>query len=164
DLVVSLYLQGDAGRPTTHPLGLQTTYISGPGDFTAATDFPADTTTQSYYWLAGIDVFAPEDAFAIVALGNSITDGALSTPDADRSWPSRLAARLAANEDTRNIGVVNAGISGNRVLSDGAGVSVLARLENDALSYSGVKWIVLLEGINDIGAIARGPKIGRASC
>jgi len=157
DLVVSLYLQGDAGRPTTHPLGLHTTYISGPGDFTAATDFPADTTTQSYYWLAGIDVFAPEDAFAIVALGNSITDGALSTPDADRSWPSRLAARLAANEDTRNIGVVNAGISGNRVLSDGAGVSVLARLENDALSYSGVKWIVLLEGINDIGAITRGP-------
>lgn len=157
DLVVSLYMEGDAGRPTTHSLGLHTTYISAPGDFTAATDFESQRTTLSYHWLAGVDVVAPEDAFAVVALGNSITDGALSTPDTDHSWPSLLAVRLADNPETQNVGVVNAGISGNRVLSDASGVSVLARLERDALSYSGVEWIVLLEGINDIGALARGP-------
>lgn len=157
DLVVSLYLQGEAGRPTTHPLGLHTTYISPPGDFTAQTTFEPQRTTLQYYWLAGVDVVAPEEAFAIVAIGNSITDGAVSTPDTNRQWPSRLAVRLAENEETRNVGVVNAGISGNRVLSDAAGVSVLARLERDALSYPGVEWIVLMEGINDIGALARGP-------
>ena len=156
DLVVSLYLQGEAGRPTTHPLGLHTTYVSAPGDFTSATDFETVRTTMSYHWLAGVDVEAPEGAFSIVAFGNSITDGAISTPNADREWPSRLAVRLAENEETRNVGVVNAGISGNRVLSDAAGVSVLARLERDALSYSGVEWIVFMEGINDIGALARG--------
>ena len=157
DLVVSLYLQGPAGRPTTHPLGLHTTYISSPGNHAESTTFEPQRTTLSYYWLAGIDVAAPEDAFAIVAFGNSITDGAVSTPNADREWPTRLAVRLAENPETRMIGVVNAGISGNRVLSDAAGVSVLARLERDALSYSGVRWIVFMEGINDIGAIARGP-------
>ena len=156
DLVVSLYVESDAGRPTAHSLGLHTTYISAPGDFTSQNNFEAQRTALSYYWLAGVDVVAPEDAFAVVAFGNSITDGALSTPNTDRMWPARFAARLAENPDTRNVGVVNAGISGNRVLSDASGVSVLARLEADALSYSGVKWIVLMEGINDIGALARG--------
>jgi lysophospholipase L1-like esterase len=156
DLVVSLYLGGPAGRPTTHSLGLHTTYISPPGDFTAREDFEAVRTTQSYYWIAGVDVMAPADGSTIVAFGNSITDGARSTADADRDWPARLAARLAANEATGRVGVVNAGISGNRVLSDGAGVSVLARLDRDALSYSGVKWVILMEGINDIGGLTRG--------
>lgn len=157
DLVVSLYLPGEAGRPTAHSLGLHTTYISSAGDFTAARDFEAARTTQSYYWIAGVDVLAPSGASAIVAFGNSITDGARSTPDTDRMWPARLAARLASNERTRNVGVVNAGISGNRVLSDASGVSVLARLDRDALSYSGVEWIIFMEGINDIGALTRGP-------
>lgn len=156
DLVVSLHMNGEAGRPTAHSLGLHTTYISPAGDHTAATDFEAVRTSRSYYWLAGVDVLAPEEAFTVVALGNSITDGALSTPDTDRMWPARFAARLAANESTRGVGVVNAGISGNRVLSDASGVSVLARLEHDALSYPGVEWIILMEGINDIGALARG--------
>jgi lysophospholipase L1-like esterase len=99
---------------------------------------------------------AAADASTIVAFGNSITDGARSTADADRDWPARLAARLAANEATRGVGVVNAGISGNRVLSDGSGVSVLARLDRDALSYPGVKWVIFMEGINDIGGLTRG--------
>jgi lysophospholipase L1-like esterase len=156
DLVVSVHMAGEAGRPTAHSLGLHTTYISAPGDHTAAADFEAARSTRSYYWLAGVDVLAPEEAFTVVAFGNSITDGALSTPDTDRMWPARFAARLAENESTRNVGVVNAGISGNRVLSDAAGVSVLARLDRDALSYSGVEWIIFMEGINDIGALARG--------
>lgn len=157
EVVVSLYLSGEAGNPTTHPLGLRDTYLSPPGDFTDSVSFAPVDTTRSYYWLAGVDVAAPQDAFAIVAIGNSITDGAVSTPNEDRDWPSRLAQRLAADPQTRNVGIVNAGISGNRVLSDAAGVSVLARLDRDALSYSGAEWLVFMEGINDIGALARGP-------
>lgn len=156
ELAVTLYMEGEVGRPATHSVGLNTTYISTPGDHSGSVTLPVERTTLSYYWLAGVDVDAPEDAFAIVAFGNSITDGAVSTPNENRAYPSRLAMRLAENEATGSVGVVNAGISGNRVLSDASGVSVLARLDRDALSYSGVRWIVFLEGINDIGALARG--------
>lgn len=156
DLAVTLFMEGEVGRPTSHSVGLKTTYISSPGDHSAAATLPVERTTLSYYWLAGVDVEAPEEAFAIVTFGNSITDGAVSTPNENRAYPSRLAVRLAGNDATRSVGVVNAGISGNRVLSDAAGVSVLARLDRDALGYSGVRWIIFLEGINDIGALARG--------
>lgn len=157
EVVVSLYLSGEVGAPTTHPLGLRDTYLSPPGDYTDSLSFAPVETTRSYNWLAGVDVSAPEEAFSIVAFGNSITDGAVSTPNEDRDWPSRLARRFADDPSTRNIGIVNAGISGNRVLSDAAGVSALARLDRDVFSYSGVKWLIFMEGINDIGALARGP-------
>jgi lysophospholipase L1-like esterase len=98
-------------------------------------------------------VEAPADAAAIVTFGDSITDGTASTPNSDRSWPALLAARLAKDKKTSMIGVANMGISGNRVLYDGAGVSMLARFDRDVLSQSGVKWVMLLEGINDIGRI-----------
>lgn len=156
DLAITLYAEGEVGRPATHSVGLRTTYISTPGDYSGEATLPVERTTLSYYWLAGVDVDAPEDAFAIVAFGNSITDGAVSTPNENRAYPSQLAVRLAENDETQSVGVVNAGISGNRVLSDASGVSVLARLDRDALSYSGVRWILFLEGINDIGALARG--------
>jgi lysophospholipase L1-like esterase len=83
-------------------------------------------------------------------LGDSITDGALSTADKDRSWPSFLARRLAAAGGV-NIAVLNQGISGNRLLRDGAGVNALARFDRDVLAQPGVKWLMVLEGINDIG-------------
>ena len=98
---------------------------------------------------------APPAAAAIVAFGDSITDGATSTPNTDRSWPSVLAQRLAANPATANIAVVNQGISGNQVLADGAGVSALARFDRDVLSVAGVKWVMIMEGINDIGIGSR---------
>ncbi|MBW3630198.1 MAG: SGNH/GDSL hydrolase family protein, partial [Gemmatimonadetes bacterium] len=140
-----------------HSLGLHTTYISRAGDFTGATSIDPDTTTSSYYWLDGIDVVAPADAAAIVGFGDSITDGARSTPDMDRMWLAVLSARLAANPATRRIGVVNAGISGNQVLRDASGVGMLARLDRDVLTESGVKWVIVLEGINDIGNLGRTP-------
>ena len=108
-------------------------------------------TTQSYYWLAGIDVVAPAAASLIVAFGDSITDGARSTPETNHSWPALLAARLAAQKATANIAVGNMGIGGNRVLRDGTGASALARFDRDVLSQPGVKWVMVLEGINDIG-------------
>jgi lysophospholipase L1-like esterase len=107
--------------------------------------------TQQYYWLAGIDVLAPAGAAAVVAFGDSITDGARSDTETDHSWPALLAARLAANKATARIGVANEGIGGNRVLRDITGASALARFDRDVLSQSGVKWVMILEGINDIG-------------
>ncbi len=83
--------------------------------------------------------------------GDSITDGARSSNETNHSWPALLAARLAANKATANIGVANMGIGGNRVLRDVSGVSALGRFDRDVLSQSGVKWVMLLEGINDIG-------------
>jgi lysophospholipase L1-like esterase len=109
----------------------------------------------AYAWLAAIDVVAPRDAFTIVALGDSITDGYATTPDADKAWPALLAKRLLANKATQNIAVVNQGISGNQVLRDGAGISALARLDRDVLSRPGVQWVILLEGINDINIRGR---------
>jgi lysophospholipase L1-like esterase len=151
DLVISLFVTGNPTTPTVHLTGLHTTYISGPGDFTAATTISDATRTQSWYWISGVDVLAPSCPGVIVALGDSITDGATSTPDEDRSWPSQLAERLAKNKGTEQVAIVNEGISGNRLLGDGAGVSALARFDRDVLSQPGVKWLIVLEGINDIG-------------
>jgi lysophospholipase L1-like esterase len=154
DLAVSLYFPGDTGQPTSHATGLRPTYVSKEGDFTGRSDFPVDRTTQSYYWLAGVEVLGAPETSLIVTFGDSIADGARSTPDTHSAWPAQLAARLAARKDTANFAVLNAGIGGNRVLSDGGGVSALARLDRDALAQPGIKWLMVLEGINDIGTIA----------
>ena len=151
DVAVSIYVPGETGPATQHATGLHTSYISKPGDFTAAPALTDAATTQSWFLVAGMDVIAPADAAAIVAFGDSITDGAASTPDTDRSWPSQLAQRLLANPATAHIAVANEGISGNRVLRDGAGVSALARFDRDVLGQAGVKWMIVLESINDIG-------------
>jgi len=155
DVAVSVYVPGETGPATYHGTGLHTSYISKAGDFTAAPEIAEATTTQSWFLLSGIDVVAPADAAAIMAFGDSITDGATSTPDTDRSWPSLLAQRLLANPATAHIAVVNEGISGNRVLRDGQGVSALARFDRDVLGQSGVKWLVIMESINDIGQSLR---------
>jgi lysophospholipase L1-like esterase len=154
DLVVSVYLPGDTGPPTQHATGLHTTYISAEGDFTGLPDFVASRTTNSWYFLSGVQVLAPADTGLIVAFGDSITDGATSTPNANAAWPSVLARRLQHGGVT-NLAVVNEGISGNRVLGDGAGVSVLARFERDVLAQPGIKYLVFMEAINDIGGAAR---------
>ncbi len=156
DLAVSLYFPGETGPPTSHATALHTTYIKE-GDVTGQPAIADAATTQSYYWLAGIDVMAPAHASLIVAFGDSITDGARSTPETNHSWPALLAARLAAQKATANIAVGNMGIGGNRVLRDGTGVSALARFDRDVLSQSGVKWLMVLEGINDIGRGATVP-------
>jgi lysophospholipase L1-like esterase len=155
DIAVSLYLPNDTGSPTMHALGLHTTYISKSGDVTGAPAMNDAETSQSIYWLSRVDVLAPANAAALVTFGDSITDGATSTPDTDRSWPSYLARRLAANPRTANIAVINEGISGNRVLHDFVGTNALARFDRDVLSQPGVRWVMILEGINDIGFPAR---------
>ncbi|HTX38034.1 MAG TPA: SGNH/GDSL hydrolase family protein [Bryobacteraceae bacterium] len=153
DLAVSLYFPGDTGAPTNHSTGLHDTYVKE-GNVAAAPSMADATITHSYYWLSAIDVEAPASAGAIVAYGDSITDGARSNNETNHSWPALLAARLAAKKDTARIGVANEGIGGNRLLHDGTGASALARLDRDVFSLSGVKWLMVLEGINDIGHMA----------
>jgi lysophospholipase L1-like esterase len=156
DLAVSIYILGETGLPTMHATGLHTTYITQ-GDATAAAALTDTTTTQSWYYLSAIHVAAPADASTIVAFGDSITDGATSTVDTNSSWPSFLAQRLAANPATARWAIVNEGISGNRLLRDGAGVNALARLDSDVFSQPGVKWMTVMLGINDIGFGMRQP-------
>jgi len=154
DLAVSLYFPGDTGAPTTHATGLRPTYISREGDFTASQSIPDATTRMSYYWLAAVEVEAPANTPLIVAFGDSITDGSRSTPDTHNTWPAILATRLAADKATAHMAIVNQGIGGNRVLTDGAnfaGVNALARFDRDVLSQPGVQWLMMLEGVNDIG-------------
>jgi lysophospholipase L1-like esterase len=149
NLAVSLYIVRTQGTPTNHNPGLHTAYVSA-GDTTAAASIASPTTNSSYVWLRSLDVIAPADSFAISCLGDSITDGFRTTVDANTAWPTLLAKRFSERPQAPPIAVLNAGISGKQVLRDGAGVSALARFDRDALSEPGVRWIVLLEGINDI--------------
>ena len=151
DLAISLWIPGNQSAATEHKLGLQTTYVSPEGDFTGADALPTATTTASYYYLAGVDVGSRVPSRAIVVLGDSITDGLHSTPDANRRWPDRLAERLHAHSSGSRIAVLNAGISGNRILHDKAGTNASARLDRDVLVQSGARYVIVLEGINDIG-------------
>jgi lysophospholipase L1-like esterase len=122
-----------------------------PGNQVAAQQLADATGFHSYLWLAGVDVLADDQAATIVAFGDSITDGFSVTMDSDRAWPSVLARRLGAQKQIAPRAVINMGISGNRVLKEGAGSSALARFDRDVLSRPGAKSVVLLEGINDIG-------------
>jgi lysophospholipase L1-like esterase len=152
DLAVSLHVPDQDVTPTTHDLGLRPAWLA-PGDQADARDLRDATGFASYLWLAGIDVLASPGAATVVVLGDSLADGAGTTPGADRPWPSVLARRLAARPDLPPRAVVNAGIAGNRVLreTDGLGASALARFDRDVLARPGVRWVVLAEGGNDIG-------------
>lgn len=149
DVAVSLYIVKNQGTPTNHTPGLHTAYISM-GDATAAASMSSPTTNSSYVWLRSVDVIAPHESFAISCLGDSITDGFRTTVDENMAWPALLAKRFNEREQGPRIAVLNAGISGNQVLRDGAGVSALARFDRDVTSEPGVRWVVLLEAINDI--------------
>jgi len=150
DISVSLYLEADSGPTTSHPIGLRAAWIA-PGNQVAAERLDGASQFRSYLWLDGIDVKAAPAAAAIIAFGDSITDGFATTPDADTPWPSILARRLGEVRTGAPRSVINMGISGNRVLRDGAGSSGLARFDRDVLSRPGTRWVLLLLGINDIG-------------
>ena len=108
-------------------------------------------TLSSYFFLKSVDVKAAPDTGAVVAFGDSITDGTATTPNTNQRWPDVLARRLQADKKTSKLSVANEGIGGNRILHDGAGPSALARFDRDVLALPGVKYLILLEGINDIG-------------
>ncbi|HET6555324.1 MAG TPA: SGNH/GDSL hydrolase family protein [Dyella sp.] len=152
ELVVSFHVPANAGvRSTIHSAGLATAYVTERGDETAAMDLPDANTTESRFLLTDVEVSAAANGGTVVPFGDSITDGMGSDKDAQQRWPDLLAARLQADPKFRSIGVVNEGIGGNRILTEGYGPSALARFDRDALGKAGARWIVLLEGINDIG-------------
>jgi lysophospholipase L1-like esterase len=153
NLVVSLYTAGETGPATVHGVAFQTNYVSGAGNFGADDQASAFTrTTQSWYFLHSVDVLAsPEVNGAIVALGDSITDGVDSRPDQYERWTDVLARRLL--ESKHMLSLLNAGIAGNRVLSNSPcwGANALVRLDRDVFSHTGVRTVILFDGTNDIG-------------
>jgi lysophospholipase L1-like esterase len=149
DLAITLYLPVETLPSTSHPQSARG-YVSDAGDFTGATDgAPFRTPTQHWFFLDTVEVLRQDDASAIVAFGDSVTEGTGTTFDANRRWPDFLARRLVAAGMSR--GVLNQGIDGNKVLNSLLGDSALVRFDRDALDQAGVKYIILLEGINDIG-------------
>ena len=149
DIAVSLYFPESTGLPTVHPDGMHTAYIAQ-GDATGKATLAADATTTAYLWLAGVDVATSSNAATIIAFGDSITDGVGATLDANRAWPTLLAAKLASRTSPPALAVVNLGLSGNRLLRPGFGVSALARFDRDVLSFPRVRWMIVMLGINDI--------------
>jgi lysophospholipase L1-like esterase len=152
DLIVSFYLPGFSGPVTEHSLGVATSYQAS-GNVVANETLESPTTRTSWFYLNGVDTLADDKAGAVITIGDSITDGAKSTVDTNQRWPDELARRLQADKKFRKLSVLNEGISGNKVLLDGAGVNVLARFDRDVLAQSGAKYLLILEGINDIGRI-----------
>jgi lysophospholipase L1-like esterase len=155
DVVVSLYLPKAATGAGIHYSAQQTSYI-GPGDQTTSASFQRTANITSWVFLTGLDVAARSNAATLVAFGDSITDGALSTVDANRRWPNILAERVAASHSEHEIGVLDEGIGGNRILHDASseiqfGVNALARFDRDVLAQPNVQYVIVLEGINDIG-------------
>ena len=153
-LSISLYVPRATGPTATHPEGAATAYISNGGDATAAATLPNPTTSTARFFISGVDVAADEpDAGTVVALGDSITDGGGTAVDANHRWPDVLAERLVTAH--LPLGVVNAGLGGNRILHDlpeaRFGPAALARFDRDVLSVPGVRMVILLESINDIG-------------
>jgi lysophospholipase L1-like esterase len=160
DLVVDLYLPGELGTGpspvTTHNGASQTNYLSGTGNHSGVEAMTVERTAGAWFLLARVEMAASSGSGAVVAFGDSITDGARSTSDMNSRWPDYLARRLAARRGAA-VGVLNAGIGGNQVLGDGAGVSALARFDRDVLMQTGVTHVIVMEGINDIGLARANP-------
>lgn len=153
DLAVSIYLPGDVPgtfQITYHGTAEQTNYISPPGDHTASITMPVSTTKLSWYFLTGVEVMALEQTSAVVAFGDSLTDANLSTPDTNHRWPDELARRLDASPSRHNMGVLNQGTGGGRILHDSIGDGGLHRFDRDVLAQTGVTHVIVILGINDI--------------
>jgi len=161
-LAISFYLPQPPSPRTSHP-GSRTTTFLVHGNRAAAANLPGARTIAHWCQLAGVDVIAGSRAAAIVAFGDSITDGFGIRPNSDQRWPDFLAARLQADPATRHLAILNHGISGNRVLSDGFGPSALARFERDVLGQPGIRFLILLEGVNDLGMLASDPSVTPAA-
>lgn len=150
NLAISIYLPDTVDSCTCHRTAMQTAYAV-PGDQAAAATLTDAQPLQTRVLLSAVEVASPNLAKTIVVLGDSITDGVGSTPDANRRWPDLLAKRLVRNHRAA-LDVSNEGISGNRVVSDGQGDSALARFDRDVLATPGLAYVIVFEGINDIGA------------
>jgi lysophospholipase L1-like esterase len=149
EVSVSLYLPGPVPSSSMHGQALHDAYISGPGDMTSKVELPGADIKQTWHFLSGVDIWKSSASTTLIAFGDSITQGYGAKSGSYIDYPTQLAQRLNAHGIT-TMAVVNQGISGNRILHDGAGTSALARLDRDVLSLPGVTHMIMLEGINDI--------------
>lgn len=152
DVAVSLYFDKPPASQTGHPGSRATSFVAH-GNLVSAVQLPNAKAIDRWYFIEGVDVVAPIQASTVVAFGDSITDGHGSTTNANDRWPDDMARTLQANDDTRDIAVLNAGIGGNHLLTDGLGPNALARFDRDVLAPPGVKAVILLEGINDLDGL-----------
>lgn len=154
DLAISLHLQSPPSRETGHPGSRATSYYVH-GDLVSAPTFTDPKHIDHWYQLTEVDVQSPTSGATIVTLGDSITDGHGATTNGNDRWTDVLASRLQASPATRSIAVSNQGIGGNHLLIDGLGPSALARFDRDVLAPAGVRWVIVFEGVNDLGGLAR---------
>ena len=152
DLVITVYFGQTSTNVTGHPGSRTTSYILA-GNTTAATDFTGAVMTDHWYIINAIDVLAPSTTACIAILGNSITDGRGSTTNMQNRWPDIFSEALLKDSSTQQIGVLNLGIGGNCVLTGGLGPTGVNRYDRDILNQSGVRWVIIFEGVNDIGRV-----------
>ena len=154
DLAVSFHLDAPPTHETSHPGSRSTTWYVH-GDAVAAQNLSHPNKVDHWFQLSGIDVATDAAAASVVALGDSITDGHGATTNGNDRWTDVLAARLQGSPGTKDVGVSNQGIGGNHLLTDGLGPNALARFDRDVLAPAGVRWVIVLEGVNDLGGLTR---------
>lgn len=161
NLAITFHLDAPPSPETGHPGSRATSYYV-PGDLVSSVDMPNAKRVDHWYQISGVDVLTPPGSASVVALGDSITDGHATTTNGNDRWTDILAERLQASPSTRLIGVLNQGIGGNHLLTDGLGPNALARVDRDVLAQTGVRWLILFEGVNDLGGLTRLSEVSAA--
>ena len=161
DLAITLHVDAAPASQTGHPGSRATSYLAH-GDLVSAANLPDAKKVEHWYQVSGVDVGLPMPVAAVVTLGDSITDGHGATTNGNDRWPDVLARRLQSDKKTQTVGVLNAGIGGNRALLDGLGPNALARFDRDVLAPTGVRYVIVLEGVNDLGTLTRDGEVGQA--
>jgi lysophospholipase L1-like esterase len=156
-MAVTIAFGATPGAVTGHPGSRENSYLQA-GNAVTAASLPSAAMVAHWYYLTGIDVDAPPPSAAIVTLGDSLTDGRGSMTDGNDRWPDDLARRLQPNAATADVAVLNLGIGGNAVVTGGLGPTAEQRFTSDVLGQSGAKWLIVFEGVNDIGA-SSGPSV-----
>jgi lysophospholipase L1-like esterase len=154
DLAITLHLDMPPAQQTGHPGSRATSYLVH-GDQVAAPDLPDAKKIDHWYWISSIDVNAVKNSAAIVVLGDSITDGHGATTNGNDRWTDVLAQRLQASPATQTLSVLNQGIGGNHLLTDGLGPNALSRFDRDVIAQPGVRYLIVLEGVNDLGKLSQ---------
>jgi lysophospholipase L1-like esterase len=150
DVAVTIRFDEVPNKVTGHPGSRATSYLQADASVSAG-DLSTSAKTLHWYILTGIDVEAGSSSAAIVTLGDSITDGHGAENDKNNRWPDDLSRRLQADKNLANIAVLNEGIGGNGVVRGGLGPTALSRFDRDVLEQNSVRWLIVLEGVNDIG-------------
>ena len=156
DLAITFYEEKPPVQETSHPGSRATTYYVH-GNQVSAEELPGAKTIEHWYTIAAVGVAAAPSAFAVVTLGDSITDGHAATTNGNDRWPDVLARNLQGDPKTRNVAVVNVGTGGNRLLNDGLGPNALARFDRDVLARAGARYVLIFEGVNDLGTLHGAP-------